>query len=473
MPGKILIVDDVPANRVVLKAKLASACYDVVASGTGQDIVNLARTIRPRLVILDADSADAPGLAACRALRADEDVGSLPLIVTGTPVAGTHAAELMLAALEAGADAFHPKPMEETTLLARLRNLMRAREISEELRLRDTTSRALGFAEESEAFSRPARIALVGGDLATARRWRDALGDRLPHRVTVLDRHAALNGTTPALQDIYVIAANLRGSGDGLHLMSELRSRKWSRHASTLVVMPGDNPTLAAMALDLGASDLIEEPLDGRELAVRLTTLVARKRESDKLRRRVRDGLRLAVTDPLTGLYNRRYALSHLARIRERSAKAQTTFAVMILDLDRFKQVNDRHGHAAGDAVLRAVANRIAQNLRSVDMVARIGGEEFMVAMPDTTEDEARGAAQRLCRLVEAEPIALPAPSGATVRQTVSIGVAVGGQESADEWPEGDGTETLLEALIDQADKALLSSKAQGRNTVTIGRHAA
>lgn len=473
MPGKVLIVDDVPTNRVVLKVKLAAACYDVVACSTGENIVELVRTIRPRLVVLDCDAPQAPGLVASRVLRADDELSSIPIIVTGAPREGLTMTALMLAALEAGADAFHPKPIAETLLLARIRNLMRMREVSEELRLRGTTSRALGFAEEPEGFERPARIALVGADIAMAQRWRDGLAGHMPHRISVLDRHAVLNEATPALQDIYVIAADLRQPGDGLQLMSELRSRRWSRHASVLIVTSQQDVAQEAVALDLGAADLIAEPVDGRELAVRLATLVARKRESDRLRRRVRDGLKLAVIDPLTGLYNRRYALSHLARIRDRAAETGRNFAVMALDLDRFKQVNDRHGHAAGDAVLCAVAKQISSNLRSIDMVARIGGEEFLVAMPDTTEDEARAAAQRLCRLIEAQPIPLPPPAQGTVHQTVSIGVAVGGGATREPMEGEDGTETLLEALIDLADRALLSSKAHGRNMVTLGRDAA
>ncbi len=471
MPGKVLIVDDVPTNRVVLKVKLAAACYDVVACSTGEDIVALVRTIRPRLVMLGCDAPDSPGIAACRGLRADEELGQIPIIATGTPREGVTITELTLSALSAGADAFHPRPIDEALLLARVRNLLRMREVSEELRLRGTTSRALGFAEEPEGFDRPARIALVCREVATAQRWRDELNKTLPHRISILDRPAVLSGTTPALQDIYVIASDLRHPGEGLQLMSELRSRRWSRHASVLMVTSGDNPAMEAMALDLGAADIISEPLDARELQIRLTTLVARKREGDRLRRRVRDGLKLAVTDPLTGLFNRRYALSHLARIRDRAAETGRSFAVMALDLDRFKLVNDVYGHAAGDAVLCAVAKRISSNLRSIDMVARIGGEEFLVAMPDTDEQDARAAAHRLCRLIEAEPIPLPPSSRGSVRQTVSIGVAVGGGTRLMEGE--DGSETLLEAIIDQADRALLSSKAHGRNTVTLGRDAA
>lgn len=476
MSGRILIVSDVPTNRIVLKVKLAAACYDVVACGSDEDIVETALRVRPRLILLDCDGSGEAAVRACAMIRAQATLAAMPIIAISS-VAGSVAKQAqMLATLDAGADAFQSKPVDEAELLARIRNLVRVREISDELRLRDSTSRALGFAEGADDFARPARIALVAGDEATARGWRDALDGRVQHRISILDRQAVLNDAAPALQDIYVIAADLSQGGDGLKLMSELRSRRWSRHASVVIVLPQIDPARAAMALDLGASDLIGEPVDGREMAVRLRGLVARKRESDRLRRRVRDGLKLAVTDPLTGLFNRRYALSHLARIQDRAVTSGQNFAVMVLDLDRFKRVNDTYGHAAGDSVLREVAKRLTGNLRSVDLVARIGGEEFLVAMPDTTVEEARNTALRLCRLIECEPIALPAPGSGSIRQTVSIGVALGGCDGSATAHPGSGKpadESLLDALIDRADQALLASKSQGRNKVTLGRDAA
>lgn len=254
------------------------------------------------------------------------------------------------------------------------------------------------------------------------------------------------------------------------------------------------------MALDLGAVDLLSEPFDPEELALRLTTQLARKRQADRLRRRVSDGLQAAVTDPLTGLHNRRYALSHLKRVRERALALGKSFAVMVVDLDRFKRVNDIYGHAAGDAVICAVAERLKANVRSVDLISRIGGEEFLVILPDIQTGPARKAAERLCKAVESSPIAIDMPEeegeevavksvaadgGQTpfvlpkkntqrsfferevlITQTVSIGLAMGGV--------GPGAEVEPDsAVVERADKALYLSKNNGRNQVTVGRSSA
>ena len=184
-------------------------------------------------------------------------------------------------------------------------------------------------------------------------------------------------------------------------------------------------------------------------MALRIRRQLDRKAQADRLRATVEDGLKLAMTDPLTGLFNRRYALPHLSRIAARALAENRPFAVMVLDIDRFKLVNDQYGHAAGDTVLREVALRVKDNLRSVDLVARFGGEEFLVAMPDTDLTSARLAAERLRAVVENTPVTLPNGTG-QVQVTLSIGVAIGGLPDVEK--------ETVERLVDCADQALLWS---------------
>lgn len=463
MPGKILIVDDVSANRIVLKVKLAAARYESVQAARGAEAIEIALSAQPDLILLDVVLPDMDGIAVCRALKSDPATRDIPVVM----VTATRDDDARVRALQAGAEEVFSKPFDDLVLLARIRTVLRAREATRELGLRDLTYRELGLAEAAGSYAPLARIALVTDRAGSEHGWQAMLAPHVTGRLSVLDAHAALGSWDGAPSpDVFVIPADIAGRGDGLRLMSELRSRPATRFAAVCIVLPPDARETAAMALDLGANDLIEAGAGMREIAHRIATQVQRKRQNDRLRASVEDGLRLAMTDPLTGLHNRRYALPHLARIAAHARQTQRLFAVMVLDLDRFKSVNDTFGHAAGDKVLVEIAGRFRSNLRGVDLVARMGGEEFLVALPDTSVETARIAAERLRRVVEECPVTLD--GGDQVSVTLSIGLAIGGGPEA----AASGTETI-EALIARADHALLQAKARGRNTVTVCRSAA
>lgn len=461
MAGKILIVDDVATNRIVLKVKLSSARYDILQADTGAEALRIASQDRPDLILLNVQLAGMDGLETCRRLKRAPASAAIPVIL----VSNDALPATRLAALRAGADDLFVKPLDELVLLARMRSLLRNRETDAELQLHESTCRALGFAEANPAFDRPARIALVAPSRETGMAWRAALVRRMARdQLLLLTREEALALPQDRdLPDAYLLAADLTAPGEGLRLMSELRSRSGSRHAVICIALPDSARDTAAVALDLGASDLL--PLDlgtserADEAVLRLRAQLARKRVADRKRESVADGLRLAVTDPLTGLYNRRYAMPHLARIAERARQTGRSFAVMVLDLDRFKAINDTYGHAAGDCVLVKIAHRLGTNLREVDLLARIGGEEFLIALPDTTPEAAQIAADRIRRLVQDRPASLGAGCG-TIPVTVSIGLAMGGP---DHEP--------VEDLVARADQALLGAKVQGRNRIAISRH--
>ena len=156
--------------------------------------------------------------------------------------------------------------------------------------------------------------------------------------------------------------------------------------------------------------------------------------------------------------------MAQLQAIAERAMAAGSSFAVMVADLDRFKVVNDRWGHLAGDAVLVEVAKRLRNTLRAGDLLARIGGEEFLIALPDITLAEARNIAERLCAAVQDQPIAC---GTVDLQITASIGLAIS---------EGGAPPDQIDsvtAMVDRADRALMRSKSAGRNQVTISRSAA
>ncbi|MFN3955254.1 MAG: diguanylate cyclase [Pararhodobacter sp.] len=467
MAAKILIVDDLAINRIILKVKLSAACHESLQAADGLTALELAQRERPTLILLDMMLPDISGIEVCRRLRANPATRDIPVII----VTALSDRERRLEALAAGADDFLSKPLNEAILLARIRSLLRARETEAELRLRATTCRDLGFSEADAEFAMPARIGLIAPEHGIALAWREALAPLMAARFDLLTPSEALSdaGDGPA-PDVYLVAADLGRSGAGLALVSDLRARLRSRHAAIMLIMPQAASETAAMALDLGANDMMMLPFDAQETALRLNMQVRRKRRADLLRRQISDGLQLAITDPLTGLYNRRYALAHLERIAARAGETGKPYAVMVLDLDRFKAINDRYGHGAGDTVLEVVADRLRTHLRPSDLVARIGGEEFLVILPEASLATAQIAAERLCGVVGETPIALPKGLGA-VNVTISAGLALG---DGDEHPAETAQDASPgQAVLDRADAALMRAKAAGRNRVTVSASAA
>ena len=168
---------------------------------------------------------------------------------------------------------------------------------------------------------------------------------------------------------------------------------------------------------------------------------------------------RSGFTDVLTGWHNRRYLQARIKEELARARRDRSNLVCLMLDIDHFKQVNDNWGHAAGDAVLRELAQRIESQVRASDVTARYGGEEFVILLPDTTGEDGLQLAERVRGAVAAVPVGLP--NGGSVDVTVSIGIA-------NLVPDADDNDfkTLGDALIARADVALYSAKAAGRDRV-------
>ena len=456
MSGRILIADTVATNRIILKVKLSAARYETVQAASADEALMVARAARPDLVILDAGLSGGGAAATCARLKADATTRAIPVLIVDPAPSRT----ARLAALRAGADEVLTKPVDDIALLARVRNLMRTRATFDELARRQETSEELGFAEAGAQFSRPARVAIIAGGADAGVVWRKSLSFSLPARIETVEPSRALDPLPEAeAPDAYVIAADMAGQGDGLRLVAELRSRPNGRHAVIVVVNESATPVIGTMALDIGANAVMPGRFDPEELAARLGALLARKLETDALRASFDRRLSLATTDPLTGLYNRRYADTYLKRLTEEASRTGQPFALMLLDLDRFKDVNDTWGHQAGDDVLVETATRLRANLREIDLLARYGGEEFVVAMPETGLTAARHTAERLRRLIGERPVLSPG-LGREIAVTVSIGVVV--------CPGGLDPQALPQALMRLADQALYASKHDGRNQVTF-----
>jgi two-component system cell cycle response regulator len=463
MAGRILIADTTAANRIILKVKLEAARYDILQAATCEEVLARAKTDHPDMVILDAHLPGAPGggVEICRRMKADPALAAIPVIVTDA--VPDRAARLD--ALTAGGDDYLGKPFDEVTLLALVRHLMRARVMHEELTRRQDTAEEMGFADVAPEFARTPRIAVIAPDPDQGLVWRRDLTQRLDGRIVVIDRGGALDRWAPGdAPDAFVIGADLAHTRDGLMLVSELRSRTATRHAVIVIHDGRSDPAVVPSALDIGANAVTQGGFDAEEVALRLQPLIARKLKVDALRDSVDARLSLAVLDPLTGLYNRRYAETYMRRVIAQASDTGQPFALMLLDLDRFKSVNDTYGHIVGDEVLIETARRLRDNVREVDLLVRHGGEEFLIALPATDFDAASAAAERLRRVIAEAPVR-SASQGTDVSITVSIGVTVctGAPDEAH----------TLQGLIDAADRALYASKTDGRNLVSFADIAA
>ena len=469
MQGKVLILDGVPTNRIVLKVKLATAFYEVDVSDSSHDFKAQVLASGPDLIIMPDDMSDGPGgIEICKALKSDPETARFPVVI----ITNQNDSARRIDALKAGADDVLSKPLNNALLLARLRSLLRAAVSEDEMRLRDTTSRALGFAETPTEFARRGKVILLAQTEANA----DSFASQIAVHSTAAIEHYPSTGFLARhaqndTADVYVLVLDTANMRDGLRLLADIRSGNKTRHCGIIVVLTSSVGSCAADLLDYGATDIMPDGFDAAELAVRIEGQIARKRTAETLRDTVRRGLKAAVIDPLTGLHNRRYALTHLKRVAERSQKTQRRFAVLLADMDFFKQINDTYGHAAGDAVLVEVADRLKSNLRPIDLVARLGGEEFLIVMPDTTMQEARLAADRLCQIVQATPVKDPS-SGPLIGMTASFGLALGRKSSIPMQLTGQ-SDHMIDSLLHQADQALYEAKGKGRNRVRLSRPAA
>jgi two-component system cell cycle response regulator len=253
--------------------------------------------------------------------------------------------------------------------------------------------------------------------------------------------------------DLLTLSLDLDGF-DALRLVGQVRSLERTRHLPILLFADPGQDTRLLRGLDLGANDYLLRTADKNELTARVRTQVRRKRYAERLRDNVQYSMELAITDPLTGLFNRRYMESHVGTLVERAATRGKALSVLILDIDYFKSINDTYGHDAGDDVLREFADRLKRSTRGIDLACRYGGEEFVVVMPDTDLGVAALVGERIRRRIAAEPFPIERGSR-SLEVTISVGIAarMGPQDGASQ-------------ILKRADEALYRAKRDGRNRV-------
>ncbi len=312
-------------------------------------------------------------------------------------------------------------------------------------------SRFLGpYAESRRDIPRLfSQLRSLTGENARQRADLERLRRRLASYYTLLDHTIALAqaGRMAEAQGVVRRGLGKREVENVLREVSRIEAEEHRALAQRRAAYAGADRRTGRYGLGLAAAGLAM-------LVLLVVSAIAALRANDRAAEATAELQRIAATDALTGLWNRRHLLERLEAEIGRSRRNGRPLCVAILDVDHFKRVNDLHGHPAGDEVLRALAGLIRESVRSSDVVARMGGEEFAILMPETDRAQAGLVCERLRERVELSPV--PLPSGAALTVTLSTGIALMAGEEASE------------ALISRADVALYDAKAEGRNRVKL-----
>jgi two-component system cell cycle response regulator len=454
MSARILVVDDNPLNVKLLAAKLAKDYYFVSTAENGTRALQMAAADQPDLILLDIMMPEIDGFEVCKRLKADPATVHIPVVMV-TALSDTAD---RVHGLEVGADDFLTKPINDIALMARVRSLLRLKMIMDEWRLREATAAQFAFpaaAEDSSAITQDnGRILLLEDnpdDHQAVTRTLSSIGLSASDADTV---DGAIEVAQTGSYDLMMASLDLQND-DGLFLVAQLRAREATRTLPILLMANDGEIDRVARGLDLGANDYLLRPLEGSELIARVRTQLRQKHHYDQLRRNYEQSLALALVDPLTGAFNRRYLDTHLPKMFARSSMASRPLSVLYFDIDHFKNINDTHGHPVGDIVLKEVVRRVTQSLRPMDLVVRAGGEEFIVILPETESKTAHNVGERLRAAIANEVFSLQ-DSGASLPVTISVGIA-SLQPGGDDAPE---------KILHRADDALYNAKQTGRNKV-------
>lgn len=453
MTARVLVVDDLEPNVKLLEAKLRAEYFDVLGAYSGQEAIDLAAAEKPDIILLDVMMPGMDGFETCRKLKSNPETMHIPVVM----VTALDQQADRVSGLEAGADDFLTKPVEDLALFARVRSLTRLKMMTDELRARYATGKDLGIVEriDPNADLGETRIFLIDDNEDQASRLSAALSGENLQVDHEADPEIALGRARTGEFDLILVNLSIEAM-DPLRLCSTIRSFEETRLTPILAVVRHGDTRKLVRALDIGVNDYVTRPVDKNELMARVSTQLRRKQYVDQLRSSFQVSLEMAVTDQLTGLYNRRYLASHLSAMFDRAYWTGRPLAVMVLDIDHFKNINDNHGHDTGDRVLKEFAERISNSIRGIDLACRYGGEEFLIAMPDTDLSFAAVVAERLRQEIASGKFKLN-----NGRDELSVTVSIG-LSSTENGPEDDSAQKLIK----RADEALYEAKNGGRNRV-------
>jgi two-component system cell cycle response regulator len=456
---KVLIVDDVPTNVKLLEGKLASCDYEILRAFNGEAALETIRTAMPDLILLDVMMPGIDGYEVTRRVKQTPQTQHIPIIL----VTALDGAQDKVRGLEVGAEEFLTKPVNRAELLARVRSMLKLKRYREQLLVRTQSEKQIYTAEQQPTGASPLRqaqrVLLVEDDQKDIKFYQTVLQQEPFELVVVQDGVEALHTAMHEKIDLILLDILLPRL-DGFEVCQKLKSLDQTKDIQIALITCLDDLDSKIKGVQLGADDFLIKPVDPKELLARVSVLLKKKAYVDQLHAHREQALNAAIIDGLTQLYNHAFFKQFLALEIKRSQREGHAIALIMVDVDDFKTVNDNLGHMTGDIVLREIAQIVKSNVREIDVAARYGGEEFVVVLPYTGQDDAADVAERIRKAVHHH--AFPSELAADIEAiTVSCGVAAypSNADSAD-------------GLVSQADAMLYKAKRAGKNRVEVVRPA-
>ena len=457
---RILIVDDDEKNVKLMCGMLTRDDYELSTAGDGPTALSMIEENTPDLILLDVMMPGMDGYEVTRRLKAKAETNTIPIILITALDSPADRAQ----GLEAGAEEFLTKPVNPVEIEARIQSMLKLKRYRDQLTIRSQSENQVGsddpVTETVEDTGHPRRILMVEDDEKDLKVFKRQLDTPEYQLETVKSGADALDVVRSRPFDLILLDVLLPGV-NGFEICRRIKEMDHAKDTQVVLITCLTDLENKIKGVESGADDYLVKPIDPRELQARVKALLKKKTYLDSLHAHYEKALNSSLLDGMTGLYNHSYFKRFLDLEIKRSQRQGHSTALLMLDLDDFKQINDSLGHVAGDDILREVAGLLKKSIREIDVAARYGGEEFAIVLPYGDNYGSGVVGDRLRSLIEDQSFTVTG-SDQKVRVTLSIGGAV--------YP--DDADTAIQ-LIKTADSLLYEAKRMGKNRVVISNREA